>query len=125
MQAVYDYIYARDENVKEIMLQLHEHFIGIGLQPKIRFGLPMYYQRTWLCYLNPKKTGGVELVFMRGRELSNAHGLLEARGRTQVTGVILRDPDKIPMAAIKESLEEALVLDETSPFQLKKKKGKK
>lgn len=125
LEAVYNYIYAREGEEKEIMLFLHEFLMNYNLQPKIRYGLPMYYQRSWVCYMNPQKKGGIELVFMRGRELSNPAGILEDRGRTQVKGIILKDHKKIPIEAIRECLDEALFLDETSSFSLPKKPKKK
>jgi hypothetical protein len=43
----------------------------LNLEDKIRFGIPFYFGRSWICYLNPIKNHKVELAFVRGNELSN------------------------------------------------------
>lgn len=96
-----------------LLSYFHELLGGaLELTPKIRYGIPFYYGRRWICYLNPLSGGGVELVFTRGRELSNAQGLLEARERKQVRGIELRRMADIPKSAILEIIHEAILLDE-------------
>ncbi len=82
-----------------------------------RFGLPFYYARSWICYLNPLKKGGVELCFLRGIALSNDHGLLSANGRKQVAGIFCESAENLPLEAIHMSLQEALALDKEVPYK--------
>jgi hypothetical protein len=66
--------------------------------------------------------GGIEFAFPRGNELSNEQGLLEERGRKQVRGVIFNKLSDIPWPALREILQEAIVLDETIPYKSYRKK---
>lgn len=85
---------------------------------KIRYKIPFYYRKSWICYLNPnKKTGEVEIVFLRGNELSNEQGLLEAKGRKQVRGVTFGEVKDIPVETLIEVIQEAIWLDDTVPYQ--------
>ena len=90
---------------------------------KIRYKVPFYYRKSWICYLNPnKKTGAVEMVFLRGNELSNEQGLLEAKGRKQVLGVTFTEVKEIPVATLIEVIQEAIWLDDTVPYASKRTK---
>ena len=90
---------------------------------KIRYKVPFYYRKSWICYLNPnKKTGTVEMVFLRGDELSNEQGLLEAKGRKQVLGVTFSKVVNIPVATLMEVIQEAIWLDDTVPYASKRTK---
>ncbi len=88
---------------------------------KIRYKVPFYYRKSWICYLNPnKKTGAVEMVFLRGNELSNEQGLLEAKGRKQVRGVTFSTITDIPIDTLIEVIQEAIWLDDTVPYASKR-----
>ena len=88
---------------------------------KIRYKVPFYYRKSWICYLNPtKKPIGVEMVFLRGNELSNEQGLLDAKGRKQVMGVTFSKVEDVPMETLLEVIQEAILLDETVPYASKR-----
>lgn len=88
---------------------------------KIRYKVPFYYRKSWICYLNPtKKPVGIEMAFLRGNELSNEQGLLDHRGRKQVAGVIFTKVEDIPTETLLEVIQEALYLDETVPYASKR-----
>ena len=122
MSPVEAYIIDLEGNQKEIMLYLHSYLEGLNLQSKIRYRVPFYYGKSWICYINPQKKGGVELVFLRGNEMANENGLLDARGRSQVMGVFIHNLKDIPQEAIQETLMEAIILDETVPYKSKRSK---
>ena len=92
-----------------------------GITSKIRYRIPFYYSKSWICYINPIKKQGVELVFLRGNELSNFQGILDAKGRKQVAGLELFDHTKVPFKELSEVLTEALILDKTVPYASKRK----
>lgn len=118
-----DFIMRHEGVQKDILLYLH-HLISDhpGITTKISYGLPFYYRKSWICYLNPLKKGGVEFAFTRGNELSNEQGLLESKGRKQVWSVSFNNPDEIPEKTIEEILQEAILLDEQVPYSVRKKK---
>lgn len=122
MSTVVDYIAGLAGVQKALMEQLHlmltEEF---DLEPKLRYGIPFYFRRSWICYLNPLKDSKVELAFLRGNELSNAQGLLEAKNRKMVKGVELSDLKSLPARLLAEIIHEAILVDETIPYHIKKK----
>lgn len=125
MDACLDYIFEREEGVqRDILLHLHELITSLPeVTGKIRYKIPFYDRRSWICYLNPIKEDRVELAFTRGNELSNEQGLLEARGRKQIRGVIFAFVEEIPDEVVLEVLQEALLLDEEVPYQSKRKRN--
>lgn len=110
MTEVEDLIYRFEDSQREIMLYLHHLFLDMNLMPKIRYRIPFYYRKSWICYVNPKKEG-VELVFLQGKQLSNTQGLLDDKGRKQVAGITLKSVDDIPHEAIFEIAQEAILLE--------------
>ncbi|MEN0049842.1 MAG: DUF1801 domain-containing protein [Bacteroidota bacterium] len=124
MSEAEDFIYEYEGQQREILLYLHQLLtMDLGLESKIRYRIPFYYGRSWICYTNPVKKEGIELVFLRGNELSNEQGLLESKGRKQVLGVTFRKLTDIPEETLFEVLQEAILLDETVAYASKRKKG--
>lgn len=93
---------------------------------KIRYRIPFYFRKSWICYINPIKKDGIEFCFLRANELSNETGILNFKGRKQVAGVEIYDHQKIPENQIVEVLNEAFLLDQevkyVSPGNRKKSK---
>lgn len=123
MDTVEEFIERYEGNQKVILQYLHELLtIEFGLTDKIRFKIPFYYGKTWICYLNPVKNNKVELAFVRGNEISNPYGILNFKNRKQVSGIEIDNINKIPLQELEETLHEAIFLDETTPYTFKKKK---
>jgi len=123
MTEVEQYISDLKINQREIMLYFHDLLAHqLELEAKIRYKIPFYYHKSWICYLNPIKNGGVELAFLRAYELSNHQGLLDFKGRKQVAGISFSNVDEIPRDHIYEIIQEALLLDESIPYTSKRKK---
>ena len=123
MQPCLDFIYEKEGEQREIMLHLHGLLSTFPeVTGKIRYRIPFYFRKSWICYLNPMKNGSVELAFPRGNELSNAQGLLVANERKQVRGITFKKTEDIPEAAILEILAEAMMLDEEVKYASKRRK---
>lgn len=122
MSAVEIYIDEAEEPARSIMIYFHEVFINeLGLRPKIRYNIPFYDSKTWICYLNPRKDNSVELAFIRGNELSNMQGLLKPNGRKQIMGVNYTSLKDIHYESLMEVLLEAIELDASTPNKSKRK----
>lgn len=107
------------------MLYLHHLLLSYpDVKTKMRYKIPFYDRNHWVCYLNPTKDGKVELGFVRGNELSNEQGLLEARDRMQVMGILLEKIEDIPEKTLHEILQEAFLLDENVKYASKRKLNK-
>lgn len=124
MSAVLDYIFKQQGNQKEILLFFHDWFTSeLKLTSKIRYKIPFYDHKSWICYLNPIKGGKVELAFIRGNELSNKQGLLQAKERKQIAGIEFKTLEEIPFEAIQEIMKEAMALDEKVPYKGPRRKS--
>jgi len=125
MTDVEGFISEYDGEQRKLLDYFHHIFNNeLELTSKIRFKIPFYYGYSWICYLNPIKSGGIELAFVRGNELSNAQGLLQSKGRKQVMSVEFLNVQDIPQDSLMQVVQEALLLDETKPYESKNKKSK-
>ena len=96
MNEVEEFIYGYEGDTLEVMKYLHDLMMDQpGISCKISFKIPFYYRNSWICYINPLKKGGIEFVFTRGHELSNEQGILDARGRKEVSGIRLKTMEDI------------------------------
>jgi len=121
MSNLIDHIESLDNQQKDITLFLHDWLtVEYNLEPKYRFKIPFYYQNTWICYLNPIKNDGIEFNFVRARELLGIDELLDFRGRKMVAGICLYDVKRIPLSGLGLIIEEAILLDESTPYTFKK-----
>ena len=125
MTEVEDFIYNYEGSQREIMLYIHKLLSDeLNLTDKLRFKIPFYYRKSWICYLNPSKNSSIEFAFVRGNELSNSQGLLDSKGRKQVWSIELTKKSEIPIKELTEIIQEAILLDETVPYASKRKKSK-
>lgn len=96
-----------------IAMALHDLMMTFPeVTTKIRYKIPFYYRKSWICYINPIKKDGIEFCFLRANELSNESGLLDFKKRKQIAGVDLFDHKSITVEGIIEILNEAFLLDE-------------
>lgn len=122
MADVEDFIYQYEGELQALLLHLHEWLtMELGLRAKIRYRVPFYYGNSWICYLNPTKQNTIHFSLIRGNELSNSNGLLESKGRKQISSIELVNRQTIPHDALEEVMQEAILLDETVPYSLKRK----
>jgi len=126
MSRVEEFILDKEGDQQAILQFLHDLVMSTPeVTSKIRYRVPFYYRKSWFCYLNPiKQPVGVEMVFIRGIELSNEQGLLDANGRKQVAGITFTSVAEIPVDAVLEIIQEALYLDDTVPYQHPKNRQK-
>ena len=123
MSVVLNFIESHEGNQREVMLYFHNLLTAYPtVTASIKYRIPFYDQKTWVCYLSPLKNGKVSFSFVRLNELSNEQGLLESKGRKQVLSVDFEKVDEIPKNTIREVINEALFLDETIPYQPKGKR---
>ncbi|MCA6364120.1 MAG: DUF1801 domain-containing protein [Bacteroidetes bacterium] len=123
MQDVSSYIANAPEPERAVLNALNTCLSGLpGVFVKMNYGLPFYYRNSWICYLALLKNGGVELAFTRANELSNEQGLLDFRNRKQVAGIIFRELRDINLNVLHEVIQEAILLDDTVNYSVRKKK---
>ncbi len=121
MSEVENFIYEYEEQQREVMLYFHDLLtLELNLVAKIKYKIPFYYGRSWICYLNPTKDGKVEFAFVRGNELSNIQGLLDSKGRKQVYSIQFKKVDEIPLQQTNELIQEAILLDRMRVYKSKR-----
>ena len=121
MLTVQDFIYDLEGEQRAVFEYLDELISGFPeMESKIRYRIPFYFRKSWICYLNPKKNGGMELCFLRANELADAGGILNFKDRTQVAGIEISSLKDIPEEGLREILMEAILLDETIPYKSKR-----
>ena len=79
---------------------------------KLRYGIPFYNVKKWLCYISPQKKGGIELCFLHGRWMTDTQGSLDAKDRTQIYGITYHKLEEINEELLKILLKEAIEIDE-------------
>jgi hypothetical protein len=87
--------------------------------------VPFFIRKQRICYLNARKDGSVEIAFLRGHQLSNDQGILKSRGRKFIKGIQLESMGSIPLEALHEVTQEAILLDDIPyipDYAFKKKK---
>jgi hypothetical protein len=113
MNACLDYILDLEEPQQRVAQFLYDLLLEFpDLHCRITHQIPFFYRKKWVCYLNPTKDGRVELAFTRGHLLSNEQGLLESKGRKQVSSSTFLRVEDIPVDALLEIIQEAILLDE-------------
>lgn len=107
---VEDYLEALDGSTAHWAWELHEQMLSLGeMRCAVRWTIPVYGHKTWLAYINPLKSQGVECCFMRPERYASGY-LLQMRGRKMVGG--LRFPEEAQSVEIlQELILEAVVLD--------------
>lgn len=93
MSAVENFILDLEDSQKFLMMELHEIILShTGVTAHLKWNIPVYETSKYICYLNPMKNKpGIELCFTKGFELDDSSGLLEARNRKMVKGVIIQE----------------------------------
>ena len=124
---VSDYILRQSPNQQAILTRLRGIILKAadGIEEKFSFKIPFYYYCGWMCYATiERKTDHVYIAFIRGFELSNEQGILEAKGRTMVKSITYSSVKEIDEEALLNILHEAMLLNEMHFKKKKKKKGK-
>jgi hypothetical protein len=99
-----------EQAIVDYLCHLFVAYPGVRLQLKHR--IPFICGRSWICYLNALKKGGVELAFIRGQAMDDPFGMLQSRGRKMVRGVAFLTLEAIPEEPVRVLFESALLLDQ-------------
>ncbi len=109
------YIHSReDDSIRELLFYLHDFILlqHPSMTSRLRYKIPFYDVLSWICYLNPLKKGGLELVFLHGQKISSHGEYLQSRGRKMVSGIIFLNVSDINETILGEIIQEAIIIDE-------------
>lgn len=117
MSAIESYLNSLPYLQQSVVKRLNQFILNLDPRIEVRFAynIPFYYFLGRFCYINPRKHE-VDLGFVRGSELGNSYSILEARGRSEVRTASFSRVDDIPWDALRESLMEAMLLNEKVPY---------
>lgn len=80
----------------------------------MRYHIPFYFAKHApehaLCYVNPGLRGDVELMFLRGRQMSDPFQLMDLHNR-RAAGILITIDKPIPQKAIEHWLDQAVILE--------------
>ncbi|MGA0560014.1 DUF1801 domain-containing protein [Larkinella sp. VNQ87] len=112
-----EYINRQKPEIHRLLTQIRRLILESAprIQEKITWGVPFYFHKGHLCYLNPLRSAeaAVDLCFLRGYELADEQNILENRGRRTVRSLVVR-ADSVNEEQIRQLLQEAILLNETS-----------
>lgn len=113
MEQVLYFLEQQSAGQRVILQQLRQLILDAApqIEESIKWKIPFYSCQGLLCYLNPLP-GGVALGFCRGALLSNEQGLLSGDGK-EVRLLFLPTGSSLPLAEIRQLLQEAILLNET------------
>lgn len=112
MDAVEGYLLDQTGEEAAIMKELHQWFLTFpGVEARLKFGIPFFYRKSWICYLNPQKKGGIELVFLKAKQLDDPESQLKSRGRKMVVGMYLQKRNEIPYEYLEFLFNQAVLVD--------------
>lgn len=108
-----NYLNRLSDNQHDIFEWLDSRFLDFpGVSQKIRYKIVFYDYITWVCYLNPIKGDGIELCFIKGKELS-AHPMhLHSKDRKMIAGISIFKVNEIDEDLVLSCFAEALMLNE-------------
>lgn len=82
-----DYIYGLEGEQHQLFLALHSFITSYeGVNSSIKYGIPFYSKSKILCYINPQKPTGAELVFWAAKKMHHSLPLLDLKNENQWLG---------------------------------------
>ena len=107
----------------EIYEAVNEKALSYDLKLETKYEIPFYTHKSWICYLNPIKKDCVEWAFVRANEyLEEVQSLLNFKKRKQVGGLEFYHLDQELLEIGDFVLQEAIILDQNTPYKSKRKK---
>lgn len=107
-----DYIYGLKGSQHELFLSLHSFILGYdGIKSSIKYGIPFYHKNKMLCYANPLKPQGAELVFWSAKRMNHSLPFLDFKKRESMAGITINGPNEINYELLDAILQEALQID--------------
>ena len=96
----------------EVIAYLDQQFTTIeGVARKMRYSIPFYDYNSWICYLNPLKSSGVELCFLEGVKMTESFPILDLKGRKMASGLSIDVNDDLPIDLILDMINHAISLN--------------
>jgi hypothetical protein len=116
---VIDFIYNQKASQHELFLQLHSFIIEYeGLRADIKYKIPFYSKSKPICYINPLKSGGVEVVFWNALKMTESLPLLDLKKRKWMAGIAYENIEDVNFEVFDSIMKEGIACD--GPLNIKK-----
>jgi hypothetical protein len=117
MSPVDHYIESKEGTAKELLMVLHDYFLSLNLQPKMRYKIPFYDGKSWIIFLNTTKHNTINLGFIRGNEIEDIYGILEVKKRKQVRTIEFGSLADLEKEGWRETIFLAIDLDNSKVYK--------
>lgn len=98
-----DFLEKIDPLQAEVVDYLNTLFLEMeGVSRKIRYRVPFYDFKSWICYLNPVGKAQIELCFLDGIKMCESYPLLDMKNRKAIAGYTIE---------VNQDLEKDLIVD--------------
>jgi hypothetical protein len=94
---------ATAEYLRDLILRTHP-----GISERLNWGVACFHLNMWMIYLNPLKSGAIDLCFFQGLHLTDEDGLLDSRDRKTIKSVVVIAPGAIREDALLALIYEAV-----------------
>ncbi|MBT8327234.1 MAG: DUF1801 domain-containing protein [Bacteroidia bacterium] len=112
MSSVIDYIYNQKGSQHELFLMLHNFISEYSeIEASLKYKIPFYAKEKVICYLNPVKPIGVELVFWNALKMKDSLPLLDMKKRKWFAGITYRNLEDIDFDVLDKMIKEAIKCD--------------
>ena len=103
-----DYILSMDDNQRSIALLLREIIFATlpNAYEQYKWKVPMYLLKKPICYIS-RRNAGVDLAFVRGKELHDEYAVLEDRGTKWVRHLYIERLEDVNHKAIESLLKQS------------------
>jgi hypothetical protein len=82
-----------------------------GMKSSLKYTIPFYHKKKNICYINPLKNGGAELVFWQALKMPNSLPMLEQKDRKWFAGITYNNLDAVDFEILDRMIKEALSVD--------------
>ncbi len=90
---------------------VHELWLDLpGVTGKLRYKIPFYYRTTWMAYTQAAAGGGVEIAFIRGKDLIGLGHNLDFKCRKQIAGITFYNLKQMDIPEVKAMMMDAYLL---------------
>ncbi len=115
-----DYIEGKDKSIKPLLAHIRKVIMLAhpNIREQISWNTPFFYCFDHLCYFSIiRKTKGLEVCFVKGFQLSDESGLLDAKDRKLVKGITFKSMEDYEEKeeTFLEILQEAVLFNEMNP----------
>jgi len=99
----HDFLEKIDPMQAEVVSYLDNLFLSIeGVSKKMRYRIPFYDYKSWICYLNPLDKNQLELCFLDGLLMLESFPSLDQKDRKAIAGYTIQ---------VNQDLEQELILN--------------